>query len=105
MPDRDPNEQAVKKVEKITDSEPVSGEELLESEELNSIITPTDALRHHSDYAKRPRDLALMGLARFRATLRRVAEELLLYLSVGLFWQSSRRDNWSVPCLGILLWA
>jgi hypothetical protein len=36
------------------------------------------------------------GLARFRATLRRVAEELVLYLSVGEFLQSSRRDNWSV---------
>ena len=34
MPERDENEQAVRNVEKATDSEPVKGEELLESEDL-----------------------------------------------------------------------
>lgn len=34
VPDCDTNEEAVRQVEKATDSEPVSGEELLESEEL-----------------------------------------------------------------------
>ena len=35
MPDReDENQQAVRQVEKTTDSEPVNGEDLLESEEL-----------------------------------------------------------------------
>jgi hypothetical protein len=34
MADRDTNEEAVRNVERATDSEPVSGEELLESEEL-----------------------------------------------------------------------
>jgi hypothetical protein len=34
MPERDENEQAVRNVEKATDSEPVKGEDLLESEEL-----------------------------------------------------------------------
>jgi transcriptional regulator of met regulon len=32
--ERDTNEEAVRQVEKITDSEPVKGEELVESEEL-----------------------------------------------------------------------
>jgi hypothetical protein len=31
---RDENQQAIRNVEKITDSEPVSGEELVESEDL-----------------------------------------------------------------------
>jgi hypothetical protein len=34
VPERDENEEAVRNVEKITDSEPVSGEDLLGSEEL-----------------------------------------------------------------------
>ena len=34
MPERDENEQAVRNVEKATDSEAVQGEELLESDEL-----------------------------------------------------------------------
>jgi hypothetical protein len=34
MPERDENEQAVRNVEKATDSEPVKGEDLLESAEL-----------------------------------------------------------------------
>ena len=34
MPERDENTEAVRNVEKATDSEPVKGEELLESEEL-----------------------------------------------------------------------
>ena len=34
MPERDENTEAVRNVEKATDSEPVNGEELLESEEL-----------------------------------------------------------------------
>jgi hypothetical protein len=34
MPDRDENTEAVRNVEKATESEPVKGEELLESEEL-----------------------------------------------------------------------
>ena len=34
MPERDENEQAVRNVEKATDSKPVKGEDLLESEEL-----------------------------------------------------------------------
>lgn len=35
MPDReDDNQQAVRQVEKATDSDPVNGEDLLESEEL-----------------------------------------------------------------------
>ena len=33
MPDHDENEQAVRNVEKITDSEPIKGEDLLTSEE------------------------------------------------------------------------
>jgi hypothetical protein len=33
MAQRDENQQAVRNVEKVTDSEPVNGEELLESEE------------------------------------------------------------------------
>ena len=32
--ERDTNEEAVRQVEKITDSEPVNGEELVESEDL-----------------------------------------------------------------------
>ena len=34
MAERDPNKEALEQVEKITDSEPVSGEELVESDEL-----------------------------------------------------------------------
>lgn len=34
MPERDENEEAVRNVEKLTDSEPVNGEELLGSEDL-----------------------------------------------------------------------
>ena len=34
MPERDPNQQAARQVEKITDSEPVRGEDLVSSEEL-----------------------------------------------------------------------
>ena len=34
MPERDENEEAVRNVERATDSDPASGEELLESEEL-----------------------------------------------------------------------
>ncbi len=34
MPERDENTEAVRNVEKATESEPVKGEELLESEEL-----------------------------------------------------------------------
>jgi len=34
MADRDSNKEALKQVEKVTESEPVFGEELLESEEL-----------------------------------------------------------------------
>jgi hypothetical protein len=34
MPERDENEQAVRNVEKATDSEPVKGEDLLESDKL-----------------------------------------------------------------------
>ena len=34
MPERDENEEAVRNVEKATDSEPVKGEDLVESEEL-----------------------------------------------------------------------
>jgi hypothetical protein len=34
VPERDENTEAVRNVEKATDSEPVQGEELLESEEL-----------------------------------------------------------------------
>lgn len=34
MPERDENEEAVRNVEKATESEPVKGEDLLESEEL-----------------------------------------------------------------------
>jgi len=34
MPERDENEQAVRNVEKATESEPIRGEDLLESEEL-----------------------------------------------------------------------
>jgi hypothetical protein len=33
MPERDPNQEALDQVEKATDSEPVKGEDLLESEE------------------------------------------------------------------------
>jgi len=34
LPERDENEQAVRNVEKATESEPIRGEDLLESEEL-----------------------------------------------------------------------
>jgi hypothetical protein len=34
VPERDENEEAVRNVEKLTDSEPVNGEDLLGSEEL-----------------------------------------------------------------------
>jgi hypothetical protein len=34
MPEQDPNEEALEQVEKATESEPVQGEELLESEDL-----------------------------------------------------------------------
>ena len=34
VPERDENEEAVRNVEKATESEPVKGEDLLESEEL-----------------------------------------------------------------------
>lgn len=34
MPERDTNEEAVRNVEKVTDSEPVNGEDLVESEDL-----------------------------------------------------------------------
>lgn len=34
MPERDANREALKQVEKATDSEPVEGEELLESKDL-----------------------------------------------------------------------
>ena len=34
MAERDPNKEALEQVEKITDSEPVNGEELVESEDL-----------------------------------------------------------------------
>jgi len=34
MAESDPNKKALEQVEKITDSEPVSGEELVESEDL-----------------------------------------------------------------------
>ena len=34
MPESDINKEALQQVEKVTDSEPVHGEELLESEEL-----------------------------------------------------------------------
>jgi hypothetical protein len=34
MPEHDANKEALEQVEKATDSEPVEGEELLESEEL-----------------------------------------------------------------------
>lgn len=34
MPDRDTNEEALRNVEEITDSEPVNGEDLVESEDL-----------------------------------------------------------------------
>ena len=34
MPEQDENEEAVRNVEKITESEPVNGEDLLGSEEL-----------------------------------------------------------------------
>jgi hypothetical protein len=38
MADRDTNQEAVRKVEKATDSEPVNGEELLESPELKELL-------------------------------------------------------------------
>lgn len=38
---RDENEEAVGNVERATDSEPVSGEELLESEELQDQLPPS----------------------------------------------------------------
>jgi hypothetical protein len=34
MPERDPNKEALEKVEKSTESEPIKGEDLLESEDL-----------------------------------------------------------------------
>jgi hypothetical protein len=34
MPKQDTNQEAIRNVEKVTDSEPVSGEELVESEDL-----------------------------------------------------------------------
>ena len=39
MPERDTNREALKQVEKATDSQPVSGEDLLESEELKRKLT------------------------------------------------------------------
>lgn len=38
MPEWDENEQAVRNVDKATDSEPVSGEDLLESEEAKELL-------------------------------------------------------------------
>ena len=37
MPERDPNEEAFEQVEKATESEPVKGEDLLESQDLKRI--------------------------------------------------------------------
>ncbi len=46
MPDRDDeNQQALKQVEKTTDSEPVRGEDLLESEELKKQLQKAKQLR------------------------------------------------------------
>ena len=48
MPDeRDENEQAVRNVEKATESEPVEGEELLESEELKRKLR--EAKQHEAE--------------------------------------------------------
>ena len=38
MPERDENQQAVRNVDKATDSEPVRGEELFESEEAKRLL-------------------------------------------------------------------
>ena len=38
MAERDTNEEAVRQVEKITDSEPVNGEELVDSEDLKRMF-------------------------------------------------------------------
>jgi hypothetical protein len=38
MPERDENEEAVRNVEKATDSEPVKGEDILESEEAKRLL-------------------------------------------------------------------
>jgi hypothetical protein len=49
MPERDENTEAVRNVEKATDSEPVKGEDLLESEELKRKLS-----RAKSEDSKRP---------------------------------------------------
>lgn len=50
MADRDANREALRQVEHATDSEPVSGEELLESEELKR------ELREAKREANQPKD-------------------------------------------------
>jgi hypothetical protein len=38
MPERDANKEALEQVEKATDSDPISGEELLDSPELKKLL-------------------------------------------------------------------
>ena len=54
VPERDENTEAVRNVEKATDSEPVQGEELLESEELKKKLT--DAKKRAGSTAEKPVD-------------------------------------------------
>lgn len=51
VPERDENTEAVRNVEKATDSEPVKGEELLESEELKQKFR--EAKKHPPSKQKR----------------------------------------------------
>ena len=53
MPGRDENTEAVRNVEKATDSEPVKGEELLESEELKKKLA--DAKKYAKSTAVKQR--------------------------------------------------
>ena len=53
MPDRDENTEAVRNIEKATDSEPVKGEELLESEDLKKKLA--DAKKRAKSTAEKPR--------------------------------------------------
>jgi hypothetical protein len=46
--ERDVNEEASKLVDAITDQEPVNGEDLLESEELNQLREARERLRGHT---------------------------------------------------------
>jgi len=56
VPDRDENEQAVRNVEKATESEPVQGEDLLESEKLKrELLEAKKHAKSASRHRARPR--------------------------------------------------